>query len=120
MNFNKGKDESLFIMPAFYSDAAQELLKIAFLRYHVTILFVHICVFMLKNHAIEVILGDFPYRELPGLCKGDWITHVVVNSMRSSRWFESGDFLKFQDWWDWQDGWDGNHGNFQYPDFLSL
>ena len=32
MNFNKGKDESLFIMPAFDSDAAQELLKIAFLE----------------------------------------------------------------------------------------
>ena len=30
MNFDKGEDESLFIMPAFDSDAAQELLKIAF------------------------------------------------------------------------------------------
>ena len=32
MNFNKGEDESLFIMPAFDSDAAQEseLLKKAF------------------------------------------------------------------------------------------
>ena len=30
MNFNKGEDESLFIMPAFDSDTAQELLKIAF------------------------------------------------------------------------------------------
>ena len=48
MNFNKGEDESLFIMPAFDSDAAQDLLKIAFLRNHVTILFVHTCVFMPK------------------------------------------------------------------------
>ena len=92
MNFNKGEDESLFIMPAFDSDAAQDLLKIAFLRDHVTILFVHTCVFMPKNRAIEIILGDFPHRELPGLRKGDWITHVVINSARSSRWFESGDF----------------------------
>ena len=47
---------------------------------------------MPKNRAIEMILGDFPYRELPGLREGDWITHVVINSARSSRWFESGDF----------------------------
>ena len=35
MNFNKGEDESLFIMPAFdTSDAAQELLKTSFAPAH--------------------------------------------------------------------------------------